>query len=70
MSQSPDGDFFDPEDSMDRNCWEVPASHSPLTGIFLIRSQTTTLQPWSTTKSQSPDGDFFDPEQRMAPCQR
>ena len=39
-SQSPDGDFFDP-------AWYMPASmqlryssHSPLTGIFLIRRRS------------------------------
>ncbi len=37
--------------------------HSPLTGIFLIRSLRSTFQLLvRPTPSQSPDGDFFDPE--------
>ncbi len=36
--------------------------HSPLTGIFLIRSQTWPQLAGGNAKSQSPDGDFFDPE--------
>ncbi len=38
MSQSPDGDFFDPEDVRIVNFSSMASSHSPLTGIFLIRS--------------------------------
>ncbi len=64
-SQSPDGDFFDPE-SLQPQCLPLSSvCHSPLTGIFLIRSN---LQRYSITvpgESQSPDGDFFDPEQQV-----
>ncbi len=36
--------------------------HSPLTGIFLIRSNSpVAINRWGS-QSQSPDGDFFDPE--------
>ncbi len=38
QSQSPDGDFFDPEGERDAARSERDAGHSPLTGIFLIRS--------------------------------
>ena len=38
VSQSPDGDFFDPELPNNDSYRGYPASHSPLTGIFLIRS--------------------------------
>ncbi len=37
-SQSPDGDFFDPEVPPPIPATETPTGHSPLTGIFLIRS--------------------------------
>ncbi len=37
-SQSPDGDFFDPELDYWENDWSEVDRHSPLTGIFLIRS--------------------------------
>ncbi len=36
-SQSPDGDFFDPEVRPPSPPLPAVASHSPLTGIFLIR---------------------------------
>ncbi len=36
--------------------------HSPLTGIFLIRSFITGKFLELAIESQSPDGDFFDPE--------
>ncbi len=38
MSQSPDGDFFDPEDAYAHQRLARELCHSPLTGIFLIRS--------------------------------
>jgi hypothetical protein len=37
-------------------------SHSPLTGIFLIRTSKPHKLELSGLKSQSPDGDFFDPD--------
>ena len=39
LSQSPDGDFFDPERRGNHRDFGAASSHSPLTGIFLIRSQ-------------------------------
>ena len=62
LSQSPDGDFFDPEYIYGGQFTPVGAGHSPLTGIFLIRSWTDSINGWSRIESQSPDGDFFDPE--------
>ncbi len=45
-SQSPDGDFFDPE----QNYWKAEGAkyirHSPLTGIFLIRRNPVTVEGW------------------------
>ncbi len=38
VSQSPDGDFFDPEPALVEPTQNAPAGHSPLTGIFLIRT--------------------------------
>ncbi len=38
QSQSPDGDFFDPECGMLLILKPLSSCHSPLTGIFLIRS--------------------------------
>ncbi len=61
-SQSPDGDFFDPENGLGTTVLMVAVCHSPLTGIFLIRSCDSRPLPMGSTESQSPDGDFFDPE--------
>ena len=40
LSQSPDGDFFDPEIHRGYDHRGRRLCHSPLTGIFLIRSQS------------------------------
>ncbi len=42
-SQSPDGDFFDPEDERVSEDRISDSGHSPLTGIFLIRSPAVIL---------------------------
>ena len=63
-SQSPDGDFFDPEVPTSMRLRVHIKSHSPLTGIFLIRSSQWQADPDLGALSQSPDGDFFDPERR------
>ncbi len=66
-SQSPDGDFFDPETAGTVE-YTIPAgSHSPLTGIFLIRRECAMVEDSLSALSQSPDGDFFDPERPMKP---
>ncbi len=44
-SQSPDGDFFDPEEPIIAGATPQTVSHSPLTGIFLIRSGLTPESP-------------------------
>ncbi len=62
LSQSPDGDFFDPEELSFTGTDGEVHSHSPLTGIFLIRRFTKNSPDPIGTPSQSPDGDFFDPE--------
>ncbi len=61
-SQSPDGDFFDPDRTVESSVASPNRSHSPLTGIFLIRRSKNFLVTAYYTESQSPDGDFFDPE--------
>ncbi len=61
-SQSPDGDFFDPEVADEFPADHRTSSHSPLTGIFLIRRRRPVWGTNAVCESQSPDGDFFDPE--------
>ena len=62
QSQSPDGDFFDPAEPTRISRKEAILSHSPLTGIFLIRrSGKGGVILGNGSSSQSPDGDFFDP---------
>ena len=67
-SQSPDGDFFDPEVRPEPPRCGITSSHSPLTGIFLIRSYARLVHCGSCDRSQSPDGDFFDPEEGAFLC--
>ncbi len=62
LSQSPDGDFFDPEKEDELVQSQMAPRHSPLTGIFLIRSPCPAAPRPNGYVSQSPDGDFFDPE--------
>ncbi len=61
-SQSPDGDFFDPESESSQLSLQHAIGHSPLTGIFLIRRPQFDKCAGGEGWSQSPDGDFFDPE--------
>ncbi len=63
-SQSPDGDFFDPERaSRGTYGWFGRWSQSP-DGDFFDPENTITIDGTARMiKSQSPDGDFFDPEE-------
>ena len=61
-SQSPDGDFFDPEGQDCPSTLEDGSqSQSPDGDFFDPEMITDRLLPQGI-KSQSPDGDFFDPE--------
>ncbi len=70
LSQSPDGDFFDPENYSGFGHTNMGFCHSPLTGIFLIRSCRGLDASPTCCSSQSPDGDFFDPEVTAVVCRR
>ncbi len=62
-SQSPDGDFFDPEplEGPD-NCRGEALSQSPDGDFFDPEQAPQPAPPFDVPASQSPDGDFFDPE--------
>ncbi len=53
-SQSPDGDFFDPEQELVEAPEVFAPGHSPLTGIFLIRSSRTTISNKWSDRGHSP----------------
>ncbi len=53
-SQSPDGDFFDPEAWLQPHIQVCNRSHSPLTGIFLIRRPYLTQHMYLVIARHSP----------------
>ncbi len=62
-SQSPDGDFFDPESSLIGSVaiW-IGKSQSPDGDFFDPEAFGDNAHLRARHSSQSPDGDFFDPE--------